>query len=158
MDKNLKKKPEWWPENPYPSDIFTATLEDYKKVVPNENTRTAINGYLGRRFWDLASDAIWEAFIESSGEAEVEDEEKKHILYFLDYLEINSEWDWSPKWITVIHLIRSLVKRHQPRRTVSREFAHNWALRLFDHAYIKHTEENVCEMLSELGFEVKEKP
>ena len=55
-------KPIWWPENPYPEAIFTMTLDDYVKAVPDPKLRTAISGALGRYFWELASDTIFEAW------------------------------------------------------------------------------------------------
>jgi hypothetical protein len=56
------QKPEWWPRNPYPDDIFPMTRPEYADVVPDPHTRTALSGMLGREFWEIASDAIWEAW------------------------------------------------------------------------------------------------
>ena len=58
----MADKPDWWPKNPYPEDIFPATVADYVKAVPDESLRTALSGALGRRFWSIASDAIWDAW------------------------------------------------------------------------------------------------
>ena len=59
---NAKTKPDWWPECPYAIDVFQMTFAEYCQAVPNEETRTAISGCLGRYFWKLASDAIWHEF------------------------------------------------------------------------------------------------
>lgn len=60
---NRKPKPDWWPQNPYPEDIFPMTRPEYAHVVPEPHTRTALSGMLGREFWGIASDAIWDAFV-----------------------------------------------------------------------------------------------
>jgi hypothetical protein len=57
--------PEWWPECPYPKSIFPMTIDEYCDAIPDENLRTAISGYLGRIFWELASKSIWEALKEN---------------------------------------------------------------------------------------------
>ena len=57
----IKQKPDWWPKNPYPIEIFPMEDKEYAKIVPNEQMRTALSGYLGRGFWEIASDAIWSA-------------------------------------------------------------------------------------------------
>lgn len=61
-------KPDWWPECPYPEDIFPMSVDEYPKIVPDPHTRTALSGALGRQFWELASEAIYERWIESLGE------------------------------------------------------------------------------------------
>ena len=53
-------KPNWWPENPYPEDIFPMGIKEYVKVVPDDNLRSSISGCLGRFFWNIASEMIWE--------------------------------------------------------------------------------------------------
>jgi len=58
-------KPEWWPECPYPESVFPMTIEEYVKAIPDPRLRTAISGSLGREFWNIASEAIWEAKIKS---------------------------------------------------------------------------------------------
>ena len=58
----MTDKPEWWPKNPYPVDIFPMPREEYGDIVPDPHTRTALSGMLGREFWEIASDAIWNAF------------------------------------------------------------------------------------------------
>jgi len=60
MSRPNKEKPDWWPENPYSEDIFPMKRSEYAKIVPNEKTRTALSGCLGRIFWDIASDMIWD--------------------------------------------------------------------------------------------------
>ena len=61
-------KPDWWPECPYPKDLFPMELNDITDVVPDEATRTALSGAMGRLFWELASDAIYRAMIEEQKE------------------------------------------------------------------------------------------
>lgn len=56
--------PSWWPENPYPEDIFPMRIEDYVRMVPDPKERTALTGCLGRLFWNMASEAIYRAFRE----------------------------------------------------------------------------------------------
>ena len=58
-------KPEWWPENPYPADVFPMTLDEYVAAIPDENQRAAISGCLGRLFWDIASESIYKRWIEA---------------------------------------------------------------------------------------------
>ena len=58
-------KPEWWPENPYPDDIFPMTDEEYVAAVPDEKLRTSISGCLGRMFWNIASQSIFEVMVEN---------------------------------------------------------------------------------------------
>ena len=58
-------KPNWWPRNPYPESIFTMSEEQYPEIVPDPKLRTTLSGMLGRRFWDIASDAIWAAMLEA---------------------------------------------------------------------------------------------
>ena len=58
----MKGKPDWWPKNPYPEDVFPMTREDYVLYAPDPLLRTALSGCLGRLFWGLASDYIWEAY------------------------------------------------------------------------------------------------
>ena len=59
------KKPEWWPECPYPESVFPMTVDEYVKAVPGEKLRTAISGSLGREFWNIASEAIFAALEKS---------------------------------------------------------------------------------------------
>lgn len=53
-------KPNWWPQNPYPEDIFPMTREDFVEMFPDPKERTAVAGCLGRLFWEIASDSIWD--------------------------------------------------------------------------------------------------
>ena len=48
------KKPEWWPDNPYPESIFPMKSERYPEIVPDPELRTALSGCLGRIFWGIA--------------------------------------------------------------------------------------------------------
>ena len=57
------KKPSFWPENPYPESVFPMPEERYPEIVPDPGLRTALSGMLGRRFWDVASETIWEAIL-----------------------------------------------------------------------------------------------
>jgi len=57
---SMQKRPDWWPENPYPADVFPMTLQVYADMV-DEETRTAISGCLGRFFWEIASEQIFSA-------------------------------------------------------------------------------------------------
>ena len=56
-------KPEWWPENPYFESAMGIIKSDadYAEAIPDPSLRTAISWYLGNRFWNLASDMIFEA-------------------------------------------------------------------------------------------------
>lgn len=56
-----KPKPMWWPENPYPIEIFPMVRKEYADIVPDPHERTALSGMLGREFWDIASQSIWDA-------------------------------------------------------------------------------------------------
>ena len=55
------KRPKWWPQNPYPKEIFPMERNRYPEIVPDPDTRTALSGMLGREFWEIASNKIWEA-------------------------------------------------------------------------------------------------
>lgn len=71
-------KPDWWPQNPYPSDIFPMPREKYKEIVPDPDLRTGLSGMLGREFWNIASEAIWNRLISVAME-----EEDDEVLRFL---------------------------------------------------------------------------
>ena len=60
----MADKPEWWPECPWPADIWPMTREEYVKAVPDGRLRTAISGLLMRMGWEIASDDIHEAMEE----------------------------------------------------------------------------------------------
>jgi len=59
--KDKEKRPDWWPENPYPESIFTMTEDEYLKAIPDELERTRISGFLGRFFWGVAEKQIYDA-------------------------------------------------------------------------------------------------
>jgi hypothetical protein len=59
------KKPEWWPKNPYPADIFVMPRSRYAEIVPDPDVRTGLSGMLGREFWEIASDTIWDRICEA---------------------------------------------------------------------------------------------
>lgn len=63
------QRPDWWPKNPYPASIFPMLEERYLEIVPDPELRTALSGMLGRRFWDSASEMIWEAILEAISNA-----------------------------------------------------------------------------------------
>jgi len=58
----MRKKPTWWPENPYPEDIFMMSRERYQEIVPDPDIRTGLSGMFGREFWEIASKTIWERY------------------------------------------------------------------------------------------------
>lgn len=62
MPMSEKEKPDWWPRDPFPEDIFPMARERYQEIVPDPDIRSALSGCLGRHFWGIASDAIWNAF------------------------------------------------------------------------------------------------
>ena len=55
-------QPQWWPHNPYPQDIFPMTASEFVAAIPDIHIRTAISGFLGRVFWDIASTSIFQAY------------------------------------------------------------------------------------------------
>ena len=59
------EKPTWWPENPYPEDVFPMHVDRYLEIVPDPRARTALSGCLGRSFWNIASRSIWDAMKEA---------------------------------------------------------------------------------------------
>jgi len=65
-------KPDWWPKNPYPEDIFPMKREDYSKIIPDKYKLAALSGMLGRLFWDIASDMIWDRLKEHLEDLEEE--------------------------------------------------------------------------------------
>jgi hypothetical protein len=56
--------PEWWPECPYPDDLFPMTIEEYIRAVPDPKLRTSISGLLYRCGWNVASKQIFQALRE----------------------------------------------------------------------------------------------
>ena len=71
-------KPDWWPKNPYPSDIFPMPREKYEEIVPDPDLRTGLSGMLGREFWNIASEAVWDRLVSVAME-----EENDEVLRFL---------------------------------------------------------------------------
>ena len=61
------RRPDWWPVNPYPSDIFIGRRDELARLIPDPDLRTKVAGIMGRMFWDIASDMIWNAMVESQG-------------------------------------------------------------------------------------------
>lgn len=54
-------KPNWWPECPYPEDIFPMDRATAISHLPTDPMlRTAVAGTLGRIFWEIASDTIFD--------------------------------------------------------------------------------------------------
>jgi len=72
------KKPAFWPKNPYPADLFVLPRESYAAIVPDEVLRTGLSGMLGREFWEIASNTIWERLLNEAME-----EENDEVLRFL---------------------------------------------------------------------------
>ena len=70
--EDFNDKPNWWPENPYPKEVFPMERSEYPKIVPDDKIRTALSGCLGRTFWEMASDAIWERYKEYARDKWVE--------------------------------------------------------------------------------------
>ena len=58
----MNERPGWWPENPYPEDVFTMNLNQYVEAIPDPHLRSAISGCLARWAWGVASDMIWKAW------------------------------------------------------------------------------------------------
>ncbi len=65
-----KSKPSWWPKNPYSKNIFPMDRDLYQDIVPDPKTRTALSGCLGREFWDIASETIWDAMCQNEQDKE----------------------------------------------------------------------------------------
>jgi len=63
-------KPKWWPENPYPKDIFPMDDDEYVKAIPDPVLRTAVSGCVARWAWDVASKTIFKAYCEELQELE----------------------------------------------------------------------------------------
>jgi len=61
----MPDRPKWWPECPYPEDIFPMERSEYPKIVPNETERTALSGMLGRMFWEIAAGTIWDRLLQA---------------------------------------------------------------------------------------------
>ena len=61
------ERPRWWPNCPYPQEIFPMTVEEYVKAIPDASLRTAISGMLARFGWEVASDMIFERYCQAYG-------------------------------------------------------------------------------------------
>ena len=62
-------KPDWWPQNPYPADIFIGDRSELPTLIPDGTLRTHLSGIMGRLFWDIASDTIfdrWQQYRDSA--------------------------------------------------------------------------------------------
>ena len=57
-----EQRPAWWPENPYPEEIFPMTVEEYVKAIPDGTLRTAISGCMARFGWEVADRNFWKAY------------------------------------------------------------------------------------------------
>lgn len=63
MSDYTNKPPEWWPENPYyESAMSIKNDEQYSRMLPDPELRTAVSWYIGNRTWELACEAMAEAF------------------------------------------------------------------------------------------------
>ena len=84
----MKAKPKWWPQNPYPESIFPNQVEDYAKIVPDPKMRTALSGVLGREFWNIASNSIWDALqnhLEETAEENLTVEDIELLMKYLKF-------------------------------------------------------------------------
>jgi len=72
----MMNKPDWWPENPYPESVWPMTMDDVAYEIRDPDKLTAISGSMGRHFWNLASDDIWELVAPEL----VENEELKKVI------------------------------------------------------------------------------
>ena len=70
MEKE-KRRPPWWPENPYPTTVFTMTEIEYKELEMDDLTKSRISGFIARWAWDLASTQILEAWGREQEEMEM---------------------------------------------------------------------------------------
>lgn len=60
----IEKKPDWWPKNPYPEWLFPMDDSGYEVIVPDPHIRTALSGCLGRVFWNIASEMIFDRWLQ----------------------------------------------------------------------------------------------
>jgi len=56
-----KKRPPWWPQVPWPADVWPMTQEEYVRAIPDPKLRTAISGFLMRMGWEIAEGDIWKS-------------------------------------------------------------------------------------------------
>lgn len=59
-------RPSWWPECPYPEEVFPGEIAELADYIPDELTRTRMAGVLGRHFWMVAESAIWDRLCEAT--------------------------------------------------------------------------------------------
>jgi hypothetical protein len=59
------RRPDWWPKNPYPDDIFIGRRDELVALIPDPVVRSKVGGIMGRLFWQIASDMIWDAMMSS---------------------------------------------------------------------------------------------
>ncbi|MGI9297850.1 MAG: hypothetical protein ACR2QC_08120 [Gammaproteobacteria bacterium] len=66
LETNMADRPppEWLPANPYPEVVFTMTEDEYERLMPDPDVRTAISGYLMREGYRLALEDCVKAFTE----------------------------------------------------------------------------------------------
>lgn len=63
MNQPTQSKPDWWPQCPWPEDVFTLSLKDVRVILRNEvseRTFTAVSGTLMRQGWEMAEKEILE--------------------------------------------------------------------------------------------------
>ena len=112
--KEMKDKPNWWPENPYPESIFPMPREKYPEIVPDPKTRTALSGMLGRCFWDIASKSILDAMKEGLVQRVVETldwmvkDAKWRADEYINNVEVGSRGGYQPKLTEAIELLKEL--------------------------------------------------
>jgi len=53
-------KPSFWPENPYPESVWPMTMDDVSYEIRDPDMLTAISGSMGRHFYNLALEDVWE--------------------------------------------------------------------------------------------------
>ena len=72
-NKCENKKPSWFPECPYPESLFTMTEKEFIEVLPNPLARSRVSGYLGRLFWNMCSNEIYERWVQQQEEKNEDD-------------------------------------------------------------------------------------
>lgn len=61
MTINKHDLPDWWPECPWPEEVWVMTDKEYVQAVPDPKLRTAISGFLMREGWKIACREILQA-------------------------------------------------------------------------------------------------
>lgn len=85
--------PAWWPQCPYPVEIFPLPLSRYPAIVPDEAQRTALSGSLGRHFWQIASEEIWRSYL-----LELQDRKRDGDSAMRDQIEVSEEGSAYVAW------------------------------------------------------------